>query len=186
MNTNEKKKERNTRHDACFEEIYESFGAEILNYLKAHTDNFDDAEEISQEVFVKLYRAMVESDEPIQDPRSFLFTLARNSHSDFYKGKLSEDGFDDDFELAAPVEAENFLAQKVDSILECCLMAPVLSPRRQVGLRMHVIGGLSQRDIAEFMEVSRQTIRRDLDKGYEVLRAYYELEGLTLDLVLAG
>ena len=186
MNTNEEKQGKKTRHDACFEEIYAGYGAEILNYLQAHTNNFDDAKEISQEVFTKLYRTMLERDEPIQDPRSFLFALARNSHSDFYNGKLPEDGFDDDIEPAAPAEPENFLAQKVESILECCLIAPALSPRQQIGLRMHTIGGISQRDIAEFLEVSRRIIRTDLEKGYRLLQDYCTLEGLTPELFHTG
>ena len=186
MTTFKNKKEQKARQDAYFEEIYATYAQDIRNYLLARIDNVDDTEDIFQNVFARLYKKITAIDESIKNLRSYLYALARFSHIDFYRGKSPEEDIEERFDLQAPAEPENFLAWKVESILECCLIAPVLSPRQQICLRMHTIGGLSQRDIAEFLEVSRRIIRTDLEKGYRILRAYYKLEGLTPEYVTVG
>ncbi len=186
MKTNGTKNERKIWQDAYFEELFAVYWREILSYIKDRTTNLDDAEDIFQNVFTRLCRKIAKTDKPIKNPRSYLYTLARFAKIDFYRGKHPEEDIEEQSDLPAPAKPENFLAEKVESIMECCLIAPALSPRQQIGLRMHVKGGLSQTDIAEFLEVSRQVVRTDLKKGYRILRAYYELEGINLEFVHAG
>jgi RNA polymerase sigma-70 factor (ECF subfamily) len=62
---------------ATFDELMRTHHADIHRYLLRATGRISDAEDLTQETFLRAYRADASS-RPIEDPRAWLFTLATN------------------------------------------------------------------------------------------------------------
>lgn len=71
---------------AAFEQIYQSFGQKILNYLYRMTGSREEAEDLAQDTFILAFRKL----DTLKDPRKFqswLFRIAQNNVYQKYRGK---------------------------------------------------------------------------------------------------
>ena len=132
---------------------------------------------------MKLYQALKNPAGHIKQVRGFLYQLCKNQVHDFYKQEPVGEDIQEDLLEVPFVPQEDKLAVEIASALDCCFIAPRLTPRQQMGLRLNLLGGLNLSEIATFLEVSRPTVRTDLEKGFQVVRNLFAAEGLTLELV---
>lgn len=63
------------------ETVWREFGESLRGFVRGRVNNADDADEIVQEVFVRLHRNIAEIDEPA----GWMYRVARNAIIDFYR-----------------------------------------------------------------------------------------------------
>lgn len=68
----------------AFEQIMRLYERRIFGYVMRHVNNQEDAEDITQEVFIKLYKKF-DSYDPKQTFTTWLFTIATNTIYDFLR-----------------------------------------------------------------------------------------------------
>ncbi len=104
---------------SAFEQIMRLYERRIFGYVMRHVNNQEDAEDITQEVFIKLYKKF-DSYDPKQTFTTWLFTVATNTIYDFLRhrrGKqdlLIVDDPDQPFETADARDAYIAVAAAVD------------------------------------------------------------------------
>ncbi len=143
------------------------------------TRNGQDAEDVTQETFVRVYRALGSYDEDrIRGLvlRPWVWTIALNlcrnrarTASRHPEKTLADDRGDRTADTAAEA------ARNVDLATWRLRLASLTGPQRTAVVLHHVVG-LSYREIAESTARSENTIRSDVRRGLARLRALLEEE----------
>ena len=144
-----------------FEEIYSDMKTPIMTVIMRIVQNRETAEDILQEVFIKLYYSPPTD---VSKPRAYIFKTAGNlavDHLRKNKHTVSLEDFGDT--LYAP---ENDRSEKLD--IERALEK--LEERERQIVTLHINGGFKFREIAEILEMPLGTAVWRYQKAVKRLR----------------
>ena len=136
----------------------------LQQYLRARLTNADDAAELAQEAYLRMLR--VKRADLIRHPQAYLFRIANNLLHELYTGRRPESGESLELdlletdepspeELAVLAGRREMVRRAVDELPEKC----------QAALTLHLQQGLTQAEIAERMNLSRQMVQKYLARG---------------------
>ncbi|MDB5266243.1 MAG: polymerase sigma-70 factor, subfamily [Parcubacteria group bacterium] len=157
-----------------FQEIYESELGAIYRFCLMRTSDPEVASDFSQDVFLRFWKALLDN-QIIKNPRSFLYTIARNIIIDGYRKKktLSLDAILSD----AGDDKSAVASTHLDAIETECEAGRVTKgmealdePYRRA-LHMRYIEGLKPREIATILQESANVISVRISRGAERLRS---------------
>ncbi len=82
------------------EELYMQYRGKVLGYIRARVNNREDAEDLCQDVFVKVFRAADRYDAEKSAPGTWIYAVTRNAVIDYFRKnrpaeELPEDLTDD-------------------------------------------------------------------------------------------
>lgn len=146
----------------AFNVVFKAYYNNVKHYIRDLVKSTDEAEELAQEVFIKLWEVKERVD-PERNFKSFLFTIAHNMSLKYIKGKLRDEAFL--AELATHNEEgaatdDEYLARelflKVESVVE------ELSEQKKKIYRMSVDEELTIKEIAEKLELNPRTVSNTL------------------------
>lgn len=102
-------------NDELKEKVYREYHDKVLHYVIGKTSNYNEAEDITQNVFVKIFAKIDTFDESKASISTWVYTIAQNTVIDFYRTRkvnveLPEDipqdvGLDEDILNAEVLEA---------------------------------------------------------------------------------
>ncbi|MCP5432728.1 MAG: RNA polymerase sigma factor [Alphaproteobacteria bacterium] len=143
-----------------------------------------DVDDLAQEAFLRAFAA--ESDREIREPKAFLFRTARNlalNERARLAGKLTrsmEDSADSDVLVSAgQVSAED----QIDARQRLALFAEAvaaLPPQCRRVFVLRKVHGLSQKDIAERLDISQSTVEKHVAMGLVKCSDYLRRAGAEL------
>ncbi len=157
----------------AFDELYRSTYAPVFRFVLSRIKNVDEAEDITQDVFMKFLRAV-----PTYQPRgsmlSYLLAAARNTIIDHLRRKKPD--YDDDalFNIAADdpsAEQVSALGEESAYALQCLAK---LSPGEQEVVRLKCLDGLSTEEISTTVGKSEEAVRQLLSRGLKHIRILLE------------
>ena len=153
---------------------------EVLRFLAARTGSHDDAEDLLQELWLRLGSATPRG--PISNGRAYLFRMANNLALDLSRGRqraMARDKrwIDDGGEVSGAIEerpdpqprADDALAQAQEAALLQQAIAE-LPPGAARALRLHRFDGLGQGEVALEMGISRSGVEKHLALAMKHLR----------------
>jgi RNA polymerase sigma-70 factor, ECF subfamily len=73
--------------NAYFSQIYDQHVKKIYRFIYLKVSSVETAEDLSSEVFLRLYKYVQGSKPEIQNPQAFLYQIARNVIADHYRGQ---------------------------------------------------------------------------------------------------
>lgn len=147
-----------------FERIFEQYYNEVFKMAMVYSKNKEDAEDIVQSTFMKLYKTErdFESDDHI---KNWLIKVCINAAKDIVKSKK---------------RLENFLKETKSTIhkstKEQGLMEQIykLSTKNRVVLILYYYYGYSVREISELLKIKEGTIRNRMKRSREILKLNLE------------
>ena len=71
--------------DPRHEQIYRDYHAKVYGYIYSKIQNADDAEDISADVFMKVYEKFGSFDESKSSLSTWIFTITRNTLTDYFR-----------------------------------------------------------------------------------------------------
>lgn len=156
----------------AFDEIYECFAARLLVYCRAVTKDDNEAREIVQDVFVKLWeiRTSVNTQTNIG---ALLFVIARNRITDSFRRALRHPVYDDYLAYADRVAAETGSGSEIEyaEFLDMVHKAIGKLPTTQQSvIRLCRLEGLSPAEAAKTLNLSERTVYNQLSLGLRDLR----------------
>ena len=168
----------------AFDEIYRLYAGRLLAYCVQYTKCREDAEEIVQDVFVALWnsRRDIRQEETL---RSLLFTISKHRVINAYRSTLNSPVYEDyvDYqndlsvsEDCHPMEYEQYVRIVKDTIRR-------LPSTQQRVITLSRFSQLSNKEIAERLSLSEQTVKNQLSIGLKALR---EMLAKVLALSMAG
>ncbi|MBC3465285.1 sigma-70 family RNA polymerase sigma factor [Pseudomonas sp. RW10S2] len=148
--------------DPATQDTCRGFYAEILHFLRKRMDNASDAADMTQDVFTQWlgYRDRAK----VEQPRAFLFQMARNLLSDHWRRQkvrhaaLETEASDEAAADNDPLDHAQ-QAQRLEQLRE---VLAELSPRRREALMLHRFEGLTQAQIAERMDISVSMVEKHI------------------------
>ncbi len=164
--------------DDAFGEIFNTFSDRVFNFSCDFMKNRSDAEEVTQEVFVKLWESR-KSVNPEENLNAYIFTITRNLIFNRHKKKLNEwkylDHLRNHLNHTNRDTQEAVLLNELQGIIQKCIEE--MPERRRQVFELSRIKCLSHKEISKELNISTKTIEihismalKDLRK---VLKDYY-------------
>lgn len=159
--------------------------AALRHYISRFVRRNSDIDDIAQEAFLRAYRAECSRDEPLEQPKSYLFKVAHNVAVSELQKKSTHilDCLEDIDELSVPwVEQtleDDVMARQTVGI-HCEAVAALPAQCRRVYL-MRKVHGMSHREIADRLGIKQSTIEKHVSKGVRDCARYVRLRQAGLD-----
>ncbi len=169
----------NDEKDAL-DELYNHFYPKLYHFSKSFLKLDNDVEDVLQEVFVKIWI----NRHNIYDPltfNSYIFTITRNTLLNYLRSKLKEQTFRS--ELAQQSIASEFtgqdsmdykeIQQQVNDLIKS------LPQKRQQIFRLSREDGLSNKEIAEKLDISVKTVEDHMTHALKYLKNHLVRAGVS-------
>lgn len=155
--------------EAAFAELYNYYKAPALRFSVSLLKDEEEAENMIQDVFVKIWIKR-EQIKPDHNFSSYLFTCLRNMAFDYFKkvekSEQLRKHFMDGMMLAGDEEKEE--KERRISLVQSAVES--LSLKRKLILKLNIEEGKSYQEIAEFLRISKNTVKNQLVKAKQILR----------------
>ncbi|MFA5791847.1 MAG: RNA polymerase sigma factor [Candidatus Paceibacterota bacterium] len=159
-----------------FEKAYREYALGILRHVYFRVNNWDVAQDLTQETFFKAWRNIAEGKiEEIKNFKAFFYKIANNTIIDYYRSKkeISLDGMEE-VETMAIIEAEQ--ENEVDLEIEKKRLERYLfdlkDEYKQI-LIMRYIDDLSIKEISQITDKTRGNVRILIYRALQVLKKKY-------------
>lgn len=160
---------------AAFKNLYRRFEPKLYAFTLKLVQHKEDAEEVVQEVFLKVWEKR-ETLDPTQNLDGYLFRIARNLVYNKAKHQVYEFAYSQ-YLATQKNESENFTEnayqhQELNTLFEniCAELPPV---RKQVFL-MSRAEGLTNSEIAEILHTSNSNVENHINKALKVVREKFK------------
>ncbi|WP_372934067.1 RNA polymerase sigma factor [Mariniphaga sediminis] len=157
---------------AAFDVLYRTYCQRLFGFVLQIIKTETDAEEIVQEVFLKLWETRLQIDKHAVF-ESYLFTIAHNTTISLIRKRLSEKKYVDyisslqEVTSASEPDGETEfkeLSQQLQNLLE------KLPTRQKEVFLLHREEGLTYQQIAEKLDISKNTVENHIAKALQFLR----------------
>jgi RNA polymerase sigma-70 factor (family 1) len=170
-------------NDEGFKCLFDNYKNRLYGYVLAITHSHYTAEEITQEIFIKLWlcRDILHQ---VSNLDGYIFTIARNKTLNHlrkaaYDVRLLKELQEraSSAELTNNVE-ERALVSEYDRLLQDALA--LLSPQRRLVFVLSRQRGLNHEEIAHQLQLSRHTVKNHLVEALRFIRNYFVQHGSVL------
>lgn len=164
---------------AVIDRLYKKYHAKIYHFAKSYLKLTDEAADIVQEVFVKLWdsRATLKND---TDLDALVFTITRNAVISVFRKKSSEKKYMD-YLTSMAIDSDNQTIEALDyRSLEGqlnSLIEQLPDKRKQVFLLSRQ-QGLKNSEIAQQLSISEKTVEDHMTKALAFIRKHMEAYGV--------
>ncbi len=153
--------------EASLQKLFARYEDPLYNFVRRYVGNAGDAEDIVQDAFVSAWKNIKKFD-PDKKFKVWLFAIAKNAALNWIKKKKpalfsefrddAESGaFEESLESSAPLPDELFAKTRLSELLMAALDR--LTPNQRLALILHYNDQLSFIEIAEVLDVSRDTAK---------------------------
>ena len=151
----------------AFDTLHAHYFVPVFRYVLKRVKHKQDAEDIAQTTFLKLYTSKTTFENQNRDPLAYLFTIARNATTDHWKkqGRKDEQPIDD----SLPDRGEG-LKEKIHKKLTINEQLTHLPDEQAEVIRLKFLQGYSNPDIANKLGKSEQAIRQIQCRALKKLR----------------
>lgn len=160
--------------EAAFAELYNHYKTPALRFTFSLLKDEEEAENMVQDVFIKIWvrRAQIKPD---YNFNSYLFTCLRNMAFDHFKKLEKNEQLRKHYMEAIRVagEDEKEEAERRLSVVQAAVES--LSIKRRQILKLNIEEGKSYQEIAEFLRISKNTVKNQLVKAKQILREKVDL-----------
>ncbi|KAF5066659.1 Sigma-70 region 2 [anaerobic digester metagenome] len=164
---------RKGNHKA-FEEVFLFYFKKVRLFIDGIIKSDADAEELAQDVFVKLWtnREALNEEKPIG---AYIYTIARNAAFNFIKHKLVEQTYTNSFQYTSDVATpeEVLFAREISLLTEITVSR--MPVQRQKIYILSRNKGMNNTDIANTLGISKKTVENQLSLALQELRKIISL-----------
>ena len=170
-------------NEQAFEKLFEQYHKKLYAFLFRLLNSKEDAEEIVQETFIKIWEKREDFNEgyPFQ---SFLFKIAKNAFLNLNRKKVNRKVFEDHLSFLNEISSGNtddyIIFKETTEIINTVICG--LPPKRKEIFLLRRIEGFSRQEIANKLEISVITVDSQLLKANRYLKE--ELKEYSLLMII--
>jgi RNA polymerase sigma-70 factor (ECF subfamily) len=150
------------------EVIWADFGSKLLSFIKARVNNPENAEDILQEVFIKIH----EKSNQLKDERkltSWIYQITRNAIIDYHRKKKIP--VTSEFtELSSDTPEADLTPQFVKCMIP---FVKELPDKYRYALEKTVYGDLSQKEYAEELNITYSAVKSRVQRARQMLKELF-------------
>lgn len=152
----------------AFEQILSFYEKTIFNYCLHIVKSSQDAKDIAQETFIKVYMHRKDID-PEKNIKTWIFTIATNTAYDFIRSKKRKNEISLDQDNETISDTETYYPQEgLVSDIEKSLNK--INPEYKKPLLLFYQQGFEYKEIAEILAVPINTVKTHIKRGKEQLK----------------
>ena len=163
----------------AFEQAMLAHRDELYRYAWRMVGNAQDAQDLTQEAFLRAYRAFGRL-EPDSNVRAWLYRITTNVCLTFLKrqGRERTTSLDTDWltNTLADAETPHETVGRLDLLREVAQAVEALPPRQRAAIVQRKYQGLSYAEIADSLSCSEATARAHVYQGLRKLRAHFRVQ----------
>lgn len=164
---------------AAYQELFERYASRIYQFSVSYLKNNSDAEELVQEVFLKIWEKRETLDQS-KNIKAYIFKIAVNAIYDFIRKKNIEAVFADfaraNFERTTDITWHSVIFEEMTTRLTR-LIARLPEQQRNV-FYLSKDEGLSNDEIAEKLNLSKRTVENHLYRAVSFLKEHFKNDSL--------
>ena len=156
----------------AFGQLYESYAPRVFRYLFAHLDQRMDAEDLTEEVFLRVWRALPGYQERGAPFGGFVFRVARNALFDYYRRsrrRQEPEALDEERLPAAQSDAADGSLATLESA-ELRRLLGKLGEDQQTVLALRFLAGLTPEETGQAMGKTSGAVRVLQHRALRALR----------------
>ncbi len=153
--------------------LYEQYAEVIFRYVYSHLDGRLDAEDLTEEIFLRAWRALPKYDERGLPFTAFLFRIARNSLIDHYRSHKIVQSIEDVELQSHEAGPEEVVEVRIENGNLREMLAKLREDYRNV-LIFRFLSGLSPEETAQVMQRSVGAVRVLQHRALAALRAEWQ------------
>ena len=157
---------------AAWEEIVHSYSRRIYNLAYRFTSRADAAEDLTQEVFIRIYRSLEQYDAKQGDLQNWLMRLARNLIIDDYRKRQrtphdnqADDLADHTYHLHTASRSVQQEMERQELGVQVQAGIDKLSPDLRTCVILRDIEELSYQEIVDLLEIPEGTVKSRINRG---------------------
>jgi len=157
----------------AYQELFNKYAPKIYHFSLSYLKNDADAEELVQDVFLKVWekRKILDS---TQNIKTYIFKIAINTIYDFIRRKNIENAFNDfakeNYETNSNSTWNTIVLEDMQATLKK-LVAQMPEQRRKV-YKLSKEDGLSNEEIAQKLKLSKRTVENQLYRAVAFLKEH--------------
>ena len=157
----------------AFSEFFDCYHSRLIKFASLYVPNYDQAEEIVSEVLIKLLKKRKTLHE-IEKFEGYLFTMIKNQSLNYIKqnkkniNHLSIENAEDFFSTERIDPYEKYLESELRDLLNKAI--ELLPPKRQMVFKLIKDEGMSQKEVADLMDISIRTVEVHLKLAVKDVR----------------
>lgn len=141
-------------------DLTSKYQGEILAYLRRHTDNLEDAQDLCQDVFISVFNAKETFDPSKCDEKAWLYIITKNKLKNYYRDKKQFENIDDIYydvtDGTDTVKEAAFLSELRDTLADALKS---LDERSRAVITMRFFEEKSHKEIAEILGIGEGSVR---------------------------
>ena len=149
------------------EDIYLAYHDKVSAYIKGKVENHYDAEDLVSQVFEKVYGKLHTFDESKASLSTWIYTITRNTVTDYYRIHRNHASYDEAYELPVPEQDRDVLDTLADALM-------TLKERERDLILLHYYKGLTLKEVADKMGMSYINAKVIHKKALSGLKTYFQ------------
>ena len=156
----------------CFQEIFQRYQVRVTNWCFRITRDADRATDLTQEVFVRVYRSLDQYDPKQGDLQNWLMRLARNLIIDDYRKRqrtphdnLADDLADHSYHLHTRTNSVQKEMERRELGAQVQAGIDKLSPDLRTCVILRDIEELSYQEIVDLLKIPEGTVKSRINRG---------------------
>lgn len=161
----------------AFDELYTRFLTPIYRYVYFRVKRKEDAEDITQTVFLKAFQSLSRFENKGISPLAYFYSIARNSVIDHWRKKgeiLFGDMGDGVFDIPDSSGSERRVLEKMWAGEAIAEGIGVLTPLEVEALTLKFMHDLPNQEIASLMEKTEEAVRQLQSRGIRKMRGHLQ------------
>ena len=165
--------EKDVANEDAFKRLFDTYKKRVYGYVLSITHSPYSAEEITQEIFIKLWlcRDVLEH---VDNMDGYIFTVARHKTLNHLRKAAHDEELLKQLQTQASAEVNNVdehtLVREYDRLVSDALT--LLSPQRRTVYQLSRDQGLNHDEIASHLHLSRNTVKNHMVEALRFIRHY--------------
>lgn len=164
-----------------FESLYNEHKNLVYNLCLQYVLNAEDAQDITQEVFVKVYQHYHQYNPAAASLKTWIYRIAINQCLDFLKARktkkrlgfissLFKHGSNEPVEVAAPINHPGIESENKEALQSLLLIIQSLPENQQTAIILSKIEDRPQKEVAEIMNTSVKAVESLLQRAKQTIQ----------------
>ena len=149
------------------EQIYLQYHDKVRAYVRGKIQDPHDVEDLVSAVFMKIVQKLDSYDPAKASVSTWVYTIARNTVTDYYRTRRIHTSYDEVYELPAPEKDRDVLDTLADALM-------TLKERERDLILLHYYKGLTLKEVADKMGMSYINAKVIHKKAISGLKTYFQ------------
>ena len=152
------------------EKIYRDYHGKVCGYIRSKINSAQDAEDITSDVFVKVYEKLDTFDETKASLSTWIYTITRNTLTDYFRTRKVFEEIPETIKDEASVEDDICNAEMLETLADAL---ESLEERERDIIILRFYCGKTLRDISAQMGISYAYVKVLQNKAFVKLKKFF-------------